>query len=126
MLFFDAFDEMADRCAGTSRKANFQELRRAAEGSGKVVLTCRTHYFKDRTEQIGSSARPSLTAAETALYKELRQQSNAEVVYLQEFTMIRSWTTSARRGRQSARVDWQKILRIHNLRDLASARCSWR
>ncbi len=87
VLFFDAFDEMADRVRWEVTQGNFQELRRAAEGAAKVVLTCRTHYFKDRTEQarlIGQG--PSLTTTETALYKELRQQSNAEVVYLQEFS----------------------------------------
>jgi len=52
VLFFDAFDEMADRVRWDVTQANFQELRRAAVAAGKVVLTCRTHYFKDRTEQV--------------------------------------------------------------------------
>ena len=120
VLFFDAFDEMADRVRWEVTQQNFQELRRAAEGSAKVVLTCRTHYFKDRTEQgrlVGQG--PSLTAAETALYKELRQQSNAEVVYLQEFNddQIQDYLHKTR-GDQ-AEADWCKIRRIYNLKDLA-------
>jgi uncharacterized protein YjbI with pentapeptide repeats len=119
-LFFDAFDEMADRVRWDITQANFQELRRAADGAGKVILTCRTHYFKDRTEQtrlIGQG--PSLTAAETALYKELRQQSGAEVVYLQEFNdgQIQDYLLKTRGER--ADEDWQKIQSIYNLRDLA-------
>jgi hypothetical protein len=34
---------MADRVRWDITQANFQELRRAAEGVGKVVLTCCTH-----------------------------------------------------------------------------------
>ena len=120
IVFFDAFDEMADRIRWDVTQANFQELRRVAEGAGKVILTCRTHYFKDRTEQLRLIGQgPSLTAAETALYKELRQQSNAEVVYLQEFNeaQILDYLRKTRGAR--AEADWTKIQAIYNLRDLA-------
>lgn len=86
ILLFDAFDEMADRVRWEVTQSNFRELRRAAEAHGKVLLTCRTHYFKDRNEQaklIGEG--PKLSEIETDLYRELRQQSGAAVVYLQEF-----------------------------------------
>ena len=120
VLFFDAFDEMADRVRWDVTQANFQELRRAADGAAKVVLTCRTHYFKDRTEQtrlIGQG--PSLTAAETALYKELRQQSGAEVVYLQEFSDEQILDYLRKTRGDKADEDWRKIQAIYNLRDLA-------
>ncbi|MBN1342924.1 MAG: TIR domain-containing protein, partial [Phycisphaerae bacterium] len=120
VLFFDAFDEMADRVRWDVTQSNFQELRRAADGDGKVILTCRTHYFKDRQEQarlIGQG--PSLTAAETALYKELRQQSNAEVVYLQEFSEVQIQEYLRRTRGDDADADWLTIRRIYNLRDLA-------
>src|SRR5262249_34556688 len=115
-----AFDEMADRVRWDVTQANFQELRRVGNELGKAILTCRTHYFKDRTEQmrvIGQG--PSLTTAETALYKELRQQSGAEVVYLQEFSddQIQDYLRRARGAK--AKEDWQKIQKIYNLRDLA-------
>ncbi|MBM4260068.1 MAG: hypothetical protein FJ145_01350 [Deltaproteobacteria bacterium] len=120
VLFFDTFDEMADRIKWEVTQANFQELRGAAEGAAKVLLTCRTHYFKDGNEQsklIGQG--PSITVAETALYKELRRQSGAEVVYLQKFNeeQIRAYLRKTR-GAQ-ADHDWQKIQEIYNLRDLA-------
>src|SRR5262249_26711130 len=51
ILLFDAFDEMADRVRWETTQSNFRDLRRAAEMKGKVILTCRTHYFKDRNEQ---------------------------------------------------------------------------
>jgi transcriptional regulator with XRE-family HTH domain len=120
VLFFDGFDEMADQVRWKVTEGNFLELRRAAEGAGKVILTCRTHYFKDRTEQLRLIGQgPSLTAAETALYRELRQQSNAEVVYLQEFSdeQIKAYLQKARDT--DADSDWQKIETIYNLKDLA-------
>jgi WD40 repeat protein len=120
VIFFDAFDEMADRVRPDVTEANFQELRRAVDGGGKALLTCRTHYFKDRTEQsrlIGEG--PSLTAAETALYKELRQQSGAEVVYLQEFSELQIRDYLERTRGAAASEDWTKIQTIYNLRDLA-------
>ncbi|MBI4664520.1 MAG: NACHT domain-containing protein [Verrucomicrobia bacterium] len=120
VLCFDAFDEMADRVRWEITQGIFQELCRAAKGAGKVILTCRTHYFKDHTEQarlIGED--PSLTAAETALYRELHRQSNAEVVYLQEFNdaQIREYLQRARGSHADA--DWQNIQTIYKLRDLA-------
>ncbi len=82
VLFFDAFDEMADRIRWEDTQNNF----RAADLQGKVILTCRTHYFKDRTEQVKVIGEgPRLSETETDLYRELRQRSTAEVVFLQEF-----------------------------------------
>ncbi len=120
ILLFDAFDEMADRVRWEVTKSNFTELRRAAEQNGKVILTCRTHYFKDRNEQaklIGVGSR--LSEIETDLYRELRQQSGAEVVYLQEFddTQIKAYLHKARP--HTAVADWQKIQTIYNLKELA-------
>jgi len=122
ILLFDAFDEMADRVRWEVTKSNFTELRRAADpgGAGKVILTCRTHYFKDRNEQVKLIGQgPRLSEIETELYRELRQQSNAEVVYLQEFDdeQIKAYLHKARS--QTALEDWQKIQSIYNLKELA-------
>ncbi|HLK59109.1 MAG TPA: TIR domain-containing protein [Chthonomonadaceae bacterium] len=120
LLLFDAFDEMADRIRWETTQSNFRELRRAAEQKGKVILTCRTHYFKDRNEQakvIGVG--PRLSELETALYRELREETGAEVVYLQEFddAKIQSYLQKVRPG--SEEEDWAKIQTIYNLKDLA-------
>jgi predicted NACHT family NTPase len=113
---------MADRVRWEVTKSNFTELRRAADfgGAGKVILTCRTHYFKDRNEQVKLIGQgPRLSEIETELYRELRQQSNAEVVYLQEFDdeQIQAYLHKARP--QTAAEDWQKIQSIYNLKELA-------
>jgi uncharacterized protein YjbI with pentapeptide repeats len=120
VLFFDAFDEMADRVRWEVTRSNFHELRRAVEQSGKVILTCRTHYFKDRNEQVKLIGQgPRLSEIETDLYRELKQQSGAEVVYLQEFDdkQIQDYLRKARAKTFSE--DWQKIHDIYNLHELA-------
>ncbi|ETR69452.1 MAG: hypothetical protein OMM_03922 [Candidatus Magnetoglobus multicellularis str. Araruama] len=86
ILFFDAFDEMADRIQWDITRSNFNEFQQAAVGKAKVILTCRTHYFRDRTEQVSIIGEgPLLSDLETDLYRELQKNSGAEVVYLQEF-----------------------------------------
>ena len=120
ILFFDAFDEMADRVRSEVTQNNFRELKRAAELNGKVMLTCRTHYFKDRNEQVTVIGEgPKLSEIETDLYRELRQQSSAEVVYLQEFDDEKILDYLAKARPDTVEEDWNKIQEIHNLKDLA-------
>ncbi len=121
ILLFDAFDEMADRVRWDVTQSNFRELSRAAELQGKVILTCRTHYFKDRSEQVKVIGEgPRLSEVETELYREMRQRSNAEVIYLQEFDdrQIQDYLKKVRP--QDHEKDWQKIQDIYNLKDLAT------
>ena len=121
ILLFDAFDEMADRIRWEDTQSNFRELSRAADWQGKVILTCRTHYFKDRTEQVKVIGQgPKLSETETDLYRELRQRSTAEVVFLQEFDdeKIQGYLRKARPKDHAA--DWKKIQEIYNLKDLAT------
>lgn len=121
LLFFDAFDEMADRVNWEVTNANFRELRNAtAQWHGKTLITCRTHYFKDRNEEAKVIGRgPSLSQIEADLLREVRGQQNAEVVYLQEFTsdQIRAYLRRARPD--TAEQDWQTLVTTHELDDLA-------
>jgi WD40 repeat protein len=120
ILLFDAFDEMADRIKWEVTTSNFSELNRAAEDKGKVLLTCRTHYFKDRNEQVKLIGEgPSLSEIETELYKDLKAKSGAEVIYLKEFddNQIKTYLKKARP--KNVEKDWKKIEKIYNLKDLA-------
>jgi RNA polymerase sigma factor (sigma-70 family) len=51
VLILDGFDEMASRVTRSVTVRNFDELMRCVQGRAKVLLTCRTHYFRDRTEE---------------------------------------------------------------------------
>jgi len=121
IIFFDGFDEMADRVQWKVTQSNFNELLRAGYGRGKVFLTCRTHYFKDRREQVslivGKGPRPSST--ETVLYKELKQKTGAELLYLKEFNKDQIKDYLRRVRPDSFEENYNKIQRIHNLEELA-------
>ncbi len=121
ILFFDAFDEMADRVTEQESLNNFRQLSLAAEGRGKVFVTSRITYFKDVDEQRDIIDRAWRTAfsKEKASYKILRERAGNEVVYLKPFdeTQIRAYLAQARPA--TAAQDWQKIEQIYDLRGLA-------
>jgi len=50
VLLFDGFDEMAQKVDYQTTVDNFEELARAVEARSKVLLTCRTPYFRTREE----------------------------------------------------------------------------
>ena len=121
IIFFDGFDEMADRVQWKVTQSNFNELLRAGQGRGKIFLTCRTHYFKDRREQVSLiiGKGPRLSATETVLYREIKQQSGAELVYLKEFNKEQIKDYLRRVRPESYKENYKKIQRIHNLEELA-------
>jgi uncharacterized protein YjbI with pentapeptide repeats len=88
VLIFDGFDEMAARVTPQVTERNFQELARCVRGRAKVMLTCRTHYFKSRTEEeevvLG---RTGDYGSETAknLYWELISRKGFNIAYLRPF-----------------------------------------
>ncbi|MGA1839951.1 MAG: WD40 repeat domain-containing protein [bacterium] len=121
LIFFDGFDEMADNVQWEVTQRNFKKLIHAAEGKGKIVITCRTHYFKDREEQIKVIDHDSSLSSEieTELYRELRRQPRAEVVYLENFSeeQVRSYLKKARPD--TADKDWKMIKDVFDLENLA-------
>jgi hypothetical protein len=121
VLFFDAFDEMADRVNWEVTCSNFRELRNAtAQWHGKILITCRTHYFKDRNEEARIIGRgPSLTEIDADLLREIRGQHDVEVVYLREFgeDQIRAYLRRVRPA--TAEADWRTLVETHELDDLA-------
>jgi formylglycine-generating enzyme required for sulfatase activity len=50
VLLFDGFDEMAQKVDYQTTVDNFEELARAVDDRSKVILTCRTPYFRTREE----------------------------------------------------------------------------
>jgi WD40 repeat protein/uncharacterized protein YjbI with pentapeptide repeats len=121
IIFFDGFDEMADRVQWKVTQSNFNELLRAGQGRGKVFLTCRTHYFKDRREQVSLiiGKGPRLSSTETVLYRELKQKTGATLVYLKEFNQDQIKDYLRRVRPESYESNFKKIQRIHNLEELA-------
>lgn len=90
VLILDGFDEMAARVTPAITNRNFNELSRCVAGRAKVLLTCRTHYFKSRTEEeeviLGTKQD---YGSETArdLYWELIARKGFKIAYLRPFEM---------------------------------------
>ena len=89
VIIFDGFDEMASRVTPQITTRNFHELVRCVQGQAKALLTCRTHYFKSRTEEEdiifgGSSQSKSENVRE--LYYDLISRKGFKIAYLRPFT----------------------------------------
>ena len=122
LLIFDGFDEMATQSNASLTMKNFLELNRAFGGNGKILLTCRTHYFKDRveTEDTLKAKKKGMTEPATELYRAIQGKQGYTIGYLQEF------------GKEQIRAYLEKTLpetwreaqgfidRVYNLKDLAS------
>jgi tRNA A37 threonylcarbamoyladenosine biosynthesis protein TsaE len=80
LVFLDAFDEMTSRASYQTTLQNFHAIRNLLVGRAKVILTCRTHYFKSRDE-IGK------TIGGTELYK-MSIEKGYGIGHLQGFNHI--------------------------------------
>ncbi|MFN8004006.1 MAG: pentapeptide repeat-containing protein, partial [Acidobacteriota bacterium] len=115
IVIFDAFDEMADRVGYDEGFRNFQELSRLAELAGKVIITCRSNYFKDLREQRELIA----DAYTTALYEKLRESSGNEAVYVKHFDDAQILAYLKRARAASWQHDFDKIQQVYDLKGLA-------
>ncbi len=122
ILIFDGFDEMATQSNVALTMKNFQELNRAFAGKAKILLTCRTHYFKDRaeTEETLKAKKKGMTETATQLYLAIQDKQGYSLGYLQEFgkPQIEEYL------KKTLPDSWQEtkafIDKVYNLKDLAS------
>ena len=115
IVIFDAFDEMADRVSYDEGFRNFRELSRLAELAGKVIITCRSNYFKDLREQRELIA----DAYTTALYEKLRESSGNEAVYVKHFDDAQILAYLKRARAASWQHDFDKSQQVYDLKGLA-------
>jgi WD40 repeat protein len=124
LLIFDGFDETIAYTEPGRYVENLRQILRAAEGKAKVLMTCRTHYFRDRPEalsRLGSSPAVVSTQGATRLYEEIQERPGAEIGYLMEFR--EEQISEYLRKALPPQVDWQafreQIRQTYNLNDLA-------
>ena len=128
LIFFDGFDEMAQRTGMRTAVDNFWELAQVVVPGSKIILTCRTPYFRTHHEaetllrgQMGqkpgfSEITGFLLAAD---YIDLRERPNFEIVHLEPFTDRDVQAVLRARFPDRWEPFWQQIQRIYNLPDLA-------
>jgi len=123
VLLLDGFDEMAERSGRTTAVDNFWELARIVSPESKVLLTCRTQYFRSEGEaeavlfDESSPAHPGASLKNTS-YIDPSDLPNFEIVHLSPLTEEEiQRVLQSRLGHWE--THWAQIQRIYNLRDLA-------
>jgi hypothetical protein len=126
LLIFDAFDEMAVRVDAEATKRNFNEICEAIKGNAKVILTCRTHYFKEHPEAksyVYDERAPKgfMTKDGTELYEALCKQ-NRRICFLQYFDdyKIRVYLNKALDRKAEEAINMLEDEKNKGLRDLAT------
>lgn len=112
LLLFDGFDEMTLRVDDIATIKNFEALARTAVPGGKVLLTCRTPYFRDYLE--------SFRVLSGGLGENLiTERPNFEVIYLREFDEEQIKEVLRKRVPNKWEDYWSKIKEIYDLPNLA-------
>jgi formylglycine-generating enzyme required for sulfatase activity len=126
LMFFDGFDEMAQRTGIRTAVENFWELAKVVVPGSKVVLTCRTPYFRTHHEaEALLRGRPQTTDASQPPmildtdYIDLSDRPNFEIVHLEPFTDDDIQAVLRARFSHLWEVYWAQIQRVYNLPDLA-------
>jgi hypothetical protein len=122
LLIFDAFDEMATMSNPEITLTNFQQLNEAVSGEAKVILTSRTHYFRDKYEVdriLKKEGKEDMSEHATILYREISGKPEYEIVYLKEFddTQVQAYLGKALK--EEWQEAYQKIKNVYNLEDLS-------
>lgn len=115
VLLFDGFDEVADGLARREVTQLFNQIATLATGRSKIVLTCRSHYFRSEYQSLETLT----TEAMTPLMREVRAHHGFGIVELQKLDEPQILDLMSRRYAQDYRGRWGYISNVYNLADLA-------
>jgi len=128
VLLFDGFDEMAQKVDYQTTVDNFEELARAVEDRSKVVLTCRTPYFRTREEAeellharpvgVWEGAEDAAELPERPAI-DLSDRPNFEIVHLLPFDDEDVQAILQKRAPEEWQGYWKQIQDTYNLPELA-------
>jgi transcriptional regulator with XRE-family HTH domain len=114
VLVLDGFDEMTSGYDRPRTRRNLEAINHLAAGNGKVILTCRAHYFTTQKEATAALS----SAHDTELMRIVRAQPASTVLIIEELS-----ERQIIRYLRKHTVDWKPILRkirtTYDLRDLA-------
>ncbi|MEI8211546.1 MAG: sigma-70 family RNA polymerase sigma factor [Planctomycetota bacterium] len=121
LVILDGFDEMSAKVTPQITAKNFQELARIVEGNAKVILTCRTHYFRSRSDEeevvYGENSNYGSESARE-LYWDLISRRGFQIAYLREFNFSQVEQYVERVKKSKAPDAIKKIKSIYNLEEL--------
>ncbi len=116
LLIFDGFDEMADRSDKRTVQANFDALNSLlpSGSKSKLIVTCRTPYFKDYVE-----ARDLFRHDVSHLLKTTTNLSEFEMLEVSEFNDGQIMEFIENHDKEKAKDYFDKIKETYNLEDLS-------
>jgi hypothetical protein len=120
LLLFDGFDEMAQRTGVRTAVDNFWELAQVVAPGTKVILTCRTPYFRTHHEaEALLYGRMEQTEVSRGEYIDLRDRPNFEIVHLEPFSDDDIQAVLRARFPDRWQAHWAQVQSVYNLPDLA-------
>jgi DNA-directed RNA polymerase specialized sigma24 family protein len=113
---------MAARINPRTTIRNFYELTRAVTGQAKVLITCRTHYFKSKSheEEVLLGETPSVSTQDAReLYWDIISRKGYKIAYLQPFSLreIELFVQKALGDQADAAIS--RIQKTYNLMELS-------
>ncbi len=79
LIIFDGFDEMIDKVIDGHLEEHFNDLSTLACENSKVILSCRTHYFKDHDQVL------NIHNEKTELYQDIEGRIGYQIIFLNSF-----------------------------------------
>jgi formylglycine-generating enzyme required for sulfatase activity len=124
LLILDGFDEITAQVTPELTRRNFDKLDALVDERARVLLTCRTHYFRDRPEMEALLERraglPEMgTRQGTELYQAIVGRPNYRILYLREFDEPQIVEYLQKACGDEWERDWETIRSLYNLWDLA-------
>jgi len=114
VLIFDGFDEMAQKVNMNITVRNFEELAQTAiPENSKVILTCRTEYFRSNREE-----REILSSSE-GKYIDLKNRPNFEIIHLKPFSLEKIKKFLEKVDFENAEINLDRIKETYNLFELS-------
>ncbi len=115
LLIFDGFDELVEATDQSTAVLRFSEISRLARGRSKIILTCRTEYFKSEKQSVDLLVPETMTP----FMLELSKRGEYSVIELLEFNEQQILELISRHTEDSETY-WKRIKSIYNLEDLAT------
>lgn len=112
LLILDGFDEMASRVDLKVTLANFREFDKLISENSKVILTCRTHYFKNQDEI-------HKLHEGTEIYKKIDEKGGYTLLFLNPLKEEDFVTYLKKFFPENWEKYHQTIVNTYNLRELA-------
>ncbi len=79
LIILDGFDEMVDKVIDGTIQEHFNELSTLACENSKLILSCRTHYFKNHEQVI------DIHSENADLYSNVEGRSGFQILFLNSF-----------------------------------------